>query len=108
VRQFETDVKPWAAYGPPAEPLPYCEKCGGLCVCDHPLQSDPVNHPSHYTTGSIECIEAIKASMTPDAFRGYCKGNVMKYVWRYEQKGGVESLRKANVYLNWLIETFDA
>ena len=46
--------------------------------------------------------------MTPDAFRGYCKGNVMKYVWRYEQKGGVESLRKANVYLNWLIETFDA
>lgn len=38
--------------------------------------TDNVNHPAHYTQGGIECIEAIKASMTPEAFRGYLKGNV--------------------------------
>ena len=49
--------------------------------------SDAVNHPGHYAKGGgIECVEAIKASMSSDAFKGYLKGNVMKYVWRYETK----------------------
>lgn len=59
--------------------------------------------PEHYK-GEIECVDAIRASMTPEAFRGYLKGNVMKYLWRYEKKGGVEDLMKARVYLNWLID----
>lgn len=63
-----------------------------------------VNHPSHYTSGGIECIDAIEASMTAEAFKGYCKGNAMKYIWRYEKKGSVESLQKAIWYLNKLIE----
>lgn len=67
--------------------------------------SDAVNHPLHYTKGNVECIDAIRASMTPRAFAGYCKGNVMKYIFRYEEKGGVEDLGKARVYLDWLIET---
>ena len=65
---------------------------------------DAVHSPAHYTKGGIECIQAIKASMTKEAFAGYCKGNVIKYVFRYEQKGGKESLEKASVYLKWLIE----
>lgn len=65
---------------------------------------DAVKHPSHYTMGGIECIDAIRASMSREAFCGYCKGNVQKYVWRYEKKGGVESLKKAQVYLGWLIK----
>ena len=68
-------------------------------------EEDPVEHPAHYCKGGIECIDAIRASMSKDAFAGYCKGNVQKYLWRYEAKGGVESLKKAQVYLNWLIET---
>ena len=64
---------------------------------------DNVNHPSHYTQGGIECIEAIKASMTASEFRGYLKGNAMKYMWRYQLKNGVEDLRKAQWYLNRLI-----
>ena len=48
--------------------------------------SDAVNHPSHYTGGDIECIDAIKASMTNEAFLGYLKGNIQKYLWRYEKK----------------------
>jgi hypothetical protein len=54
--------------------------------------------------GSVECIEAIRAALTPEEFRGYCKGNVLKYVWREQHKGGVESLRKAEWYLRWLTE----
>ena len=66
--------------------------------------SENVNHPSHYTSGGIECIEAIKASLGNKGFADYCKGNVIKYVWRYRLKNGIEDLEKAKVYLNWLIE----
>ncbi len=64
---------------------------------------DNVNRPSHYASGSIECIEAIKAQMTPDEYQGYLRGNVVKYMWRWREKGGVESLRKARWYLDRLI-----
>tara|TARA_R110002020_G_scaffold103344_2_gene242021 strand:+ start:3319 stop:3558 length:240 start_codon:yes stop_codon:yes gene_type:complete len=67
--------------------------------------TDMVNSPPHYNTGNIECIEAIKESMTPEAFKGYLKGNIQKYIWRYEAKKGVEDLEKAQWYLNKLIET---
>lgn len=67
--------------------------------------NDPVNHPSHYTTGTIECIEAIKASMTPEEFKGFLKGNVMKYVFRYRLKGKpLQDLQKAQWYMDRLIE----
>jgi hypothetical protein len=62
--------------------------------------SDPVNHPSHYTAGSIECIDAIQAALTPEQFIGYCRGNAIKYIWRTDHKGGAEDLRKAIWYLN--------
>ena len=67
--------------------------------------SDPVNRPSHYTAGDIECIDAIKASMSTEAFLGFLKGNVQKYMWRYEKKvAPVEDLKKAQWYLSKLIE----
>jgi hypothetical protein len=69
---------------------------------------DSVNKPQHYTQGGIECIEAIRASLSPSAFQGYCKGNVMKYLWRYEHKGKpAEDLKKAQVYMNWMIESVE-
>lgn len=67
--------------------------------------ADPVVHPNHYCQGGIECIKAIEASMTPSEFQGYCKGNVMKYIWRWQEKNGLEDLKKARVYLNWMIES---
>lgn len=69
---------------------------------------DNVNQPLHYNKGGIECINAIQSSMTHEAFCGYLKGNVQKYMWRYENKGGVESLKKAQWYLNKLIEVQNA
>ena len=44
--------------------------------------NDAVNHPTHYTSGGVECIEAIRSSMTADGFCDYCKGNIIKYIWR--------------------------
>ena len=68
------------------------------------MAHDPVNHPSHYTkNGGVESIEAIESSMSKEAFRGFLKGNVQKYVWRYEDKNGLEDLKKACWYLDLLI-----
>ena len=61
---------------------------------------DIINHPEHYTSGAIECIDAIKAALTPEEFRGFCKGNAFKYLWRERLKGGSESLAKACWYAN--------
>ncbi|MDA8993653.1 DUF3310 domain-containing protein [Flavobacteriaceae bacterium] len=64
---------------------------------------DVVNNPDHYNTGNIECIEAIEESMSSVAFKGYLKGNCMKYLWRYDYKGKqVEDLQKAGWYLRKL------
>lgn len=70
--------------------------------------SDNVHSPSHYTQGSIECIDAIWASLGNSAFADYCKGNVMKYIWRYKEKGGSEDLEKAQVYLGWMVKAVKA
>ena len=66
-----------------------------------------VNHPSHYNSGKIECIEAIREALTEEEFRGFCKGNSLKYVWREKFKGGTESLEKAAWYLKLLTEQTD-
>ena len=71
---------------------------------DSTPQSDMVNHPAHYQ-GEIECIDAIEASMSKAAFAGHCKACAIKYLWRYQSKGGVESLEKAQWYLSRLINT---
>lgn len=63
---------------------------------------DNVNNPQHYTAGGIECIEAIRAALTDEEFRGFCKGNVLKYTWREKHKGGDESLNKAAWYIKQL------
>ena len=70
----------------------------------HPVSTakDEINHPEHYTQGGIECIEAIKAALTEEEWRGYCKGNALKYVWRERLKGKGQDLKKAGFYLNKL------
>lgn len=66
-------------------------------------EHDNINQPAHYNTGNIECIDAIEESMSSVAFKGYLKGNCMKYMWRYDYKGKqVEDLKKAGWYLDKL------
>ena len=73
---------------------------------DNIEMKDMVNHPPHYNKSGIECIDAIKA-MTDDGFQFYLQGNIMKYLWRYRYKNGVEDLKKAEWYLSKLIEAVD-
>jgi len=62
--------------------------------------------PDHYCTGGIECIEAIRASLSREGYLGYLKGNLEKYIWRYEKKhdNPLTDLLKAKDYLEWMIE----
>jgi hypothetical protein len=68
---------------------------------------DRIN-PDHYKVGGIETIDYIEAKLTGEAFEGYLRGNVLKYVSRYSEKNGVEDLKKAEWYLQRLIMTVEA
>lgn len=88
-----------------------CAQCGGLWTAAenaagaHVCATRAVQRPPHYIRGAVECIDVIRAMLSPEQFQGYCRGNVVKYLWRFEQKGGAEDLRKAEVYLRWLRES---
>ena len=70
--------------------------------------TDNVNHPSHYTAGKIECIDAIESAVTDlKGIEAVCTANAIKYLWRWKLKGGVESLKKANWYIERLISGSD-
>ena len=68
---------------------------------------DIVNHPKHYNSYSREVIDTMQGSMTTEEFKGYLKGNIMKYLTRYQFKNGVEDLKKAQWYLNKLTEVVE-
>lgn len=65
---------------------------------------DPVNRPAHYTSGGIECIDAMQAAFGAEVVKDFCLCNAFKYLWRHRNKNGVEDLKKACWYLNRLIE----
>mgnify|MGYP002622429057 CR=1 FL=1 len=67
------------------------------------IKKDVVNHPPHYNQTGVECINAIEAA-TGEGFEYYLQGNILKYLWRYPYKNGIEDLKKAQWYLNKLIE----
>lgn len=68
--------------------------------------TDNVNNPSHYTAGGIETLDYIKAKVKD--YPSYAVGNILKYVSRYEHKNGIEDLKKAQFYLNDLIEWMES
>lgn len=61
--------------------------------------NDPVNHPSHYTSGSIECIDAMIGAFGEKVVADFCLCNAFKYFWRHQKKNGIEDIRKASWYL---------
>ena len=64
---------------------------------------DMVNSPPHYNQAGVECIDAIRAA-TDEGYQYYLQGNIIKYLWRYRYKNGVQDLEKAQWYLGKLIE----
>ena len=68
-------------------------------------RDDPVNHPPHYNKGGIECIDAIKAMLSPDEFVGYLRGNSLKYRWRMRYKSNpIQDMEKAQWYEKKLMQ----
>ena len=72
-----------------------------------PVMPDYVNNPPHYTQGAIECIDAIRAALGREGFKAFCRGNSIKYIWRYNKKGGPEDLNKAQWYIDRLLCEID-
>lgn len=70
-------------------------------------KEDMVNNPSHYNQAGVEAIDAIRAA-TGEGFEYYLQGNILKYLWRYRYKNGVEDLKKAEWYLKVLIEEVES
>jgi hypothetical protein len=69
---------------------------------------DMVNHPPHYTAGSVECIDAIRAALGDEAFVAYCRGTAIKYLWRTGRKGSAsEDIRKAEWYARRAAEVLE-
>ena len=77
---------------------------------DHVCKNSPdmVNHPKHYTQGGIECIDAIKAATVGKrGIEAVCVANIIKYCWRYEEKNGIEDVRKAKWYIERLLKELE-
>lgn len=69
---------------------------------------DPVNHPRHYTQGGVECIDGIESALAGlQGAEAYNTGQVIKYIWRWKHKGGVEDLAKAQWYLDRLMKQME-
>jgi hypothetical protein len=72
--------------------------------CEAAECEDPVEAPGHYCQGSVECIDAIESAVEPlTGAEAFCVGSVIKYIWRWKLKNGLEDLLKARWYLNRLI-----
>ena len=71
-------------------------------------KSDMVCHPAHYNQGKVECIDAMAAATVNNrGIEAICVSNIIKYLWRYEAKNGLEDVKKAAWYLNRLIDELE-
>lgn len=89
-----------------------CVKCKNNFVfgtedyCTHEFlwedatSDNPVTHPTHYTQGKVQCIDAMESAFGKEAVATWCKLNAFKYIWREQHKNGMEDIDKALWYLN--------
>ena len=84
------------------EPLPKEDRAIKMPESSKP---DNVNHPKHYCKGGVESIDFVKAAVSNlSGFEAVCVANIIKYMWRYKEKNGLEDVMKAAKYLEWLQE----
>lgn len=81
-----------------------CQKMTPAEIVRQGVQEEIVNHPPHYTTGKVECIDALEAATVGlTGIEAVCTANAIKYLWRWKKKGGPEDLKKARWYINRLL-----
>lgn len=78
-------------------------KCDGV-----EAETGLIDNQKHYTNNGIQPIEIMKANMSSEEFHGFLIANVWKYTMRYKDKNGLEDIRKAKTYLNWLEADIEA
>lgn len=83
-----------------------CHNCGVTEYFKHVENAeDNVNHPKHYTKGKYECLDVIKDICKDLAgVEAFLVANIIKYIWRFNTKNGLEDLKKARFYLDELIQ----
>lgn len=109
------------------EDVAYCKYCGKLetkdsdaiSCCGHRaidlLRERKIKrkaggskiNPDHYKVGGIEAFDILKAKLSPEELIGHCKANILTYIMRSSHKGGVEDLKKAQWYMDKLVELVD-
>ena len=104
IKEHSEKIKDWVERGNIATEIVMPKGVERGVLPSSVVKNDNVNHPKHYCKGGLECIQVIKAQLTPEQYEGYLYGNVIKYMWRWKEKDGLEDLRKAAKYLEWLQE----
>ena len=100
--EFEKQLKALLPQKLVLEPLP---KKDGPIKMPESSKPDNVNHPKHYCKGGVESIAFVKAAVSNlSGFEAVCVANIIKYMWRYKEKNGLEDVMKAAKYLEWLQE----
>ena len=100
--EFEKQLKALLPKQLALEPLPKEDRAIKMPDSSKP---DNVNHPKHYCKGGVESIAFVKAAVSNlSGFEAVCVANIIKYMWRYKEKNGLEDVMKAGKYLEWLQE----
>ena len=68
---------------------------------------DVVSRPKHYTSTSIECIDAMVETQGARSVYSFCLCNAFKYLWRHRSKNQFEDIKKASWYLNKAVELYE-
>ena len=101
-KELEKHIKALLPQKLALEPLPKEDRAIKMPESSKP---DNVNHPKHYCKGGVESIDFVKAAVSNlSGFEAVCVANIIKYMWRYKEKNGLEDVMKAAKYLEWLQE----
>lgn len=78
---------------------------------ENDVENDNVKKPKHYQMVingvDVQVLDIIRARLTEEEFRGYLKGNVLKYMHRADKKNGLEDYEKCEEYLKKLIKEME-
>lgn len=72
-------------------------------IRDHPTEEEGYIIPKHYTEGKFQLIDIMEESLSLEAFSGWCKGIILKYIIRTDSKNNLRNFTKAKYYLDELI-----
>ena len=104
--QFNVISEPYMLIIKAAETIDKLSSCGPDEIKNDKEDNndDNVEHPQHYTSGGVECIDAMQITQGKEAVKSFCICNAFKYLWRHENKNGTEDIKKAIWYLKKYVE----